>query len=119
MKNTLTIGSIVVAIVMFMFCMTPMPAKADELITFKPASVTELKDKNGQPYVRMLWTKDADMNGVKYQKTISVNAYRELVPAAKQFKPGQEVTAVASKSFYQGREYYTIMGFKEAATAKK
>ena len=117
MKSTLSIAAVVIAIAVFMFWATP--AKADELITFKPSSVTELKDKNGNAYVRMLWTKDSELNGVKYQKTTSVNAYRDMVPAAKLIKPGQEVTLVASKSFYQGREYYTVMGIGTTAAKKQ
>jgi len=121
MKRTIALGIAVLAIVTFCWIMTPMPASAaDEQITFKPASVTELKDRNGNSYVRMLWAKTGELNGVSYSKTVSVNAYGEHVAQARAIKPGQEVKAVASKKFYQGSEYYTILGFDgKSSTAKK
>lgn len=111
-----TIGIIVLAIVAFCW-MTP--AFAEEAITFKPSSVSVLKDRNGQEYVRMIWGQTKELNGVQYSTGSTVNAYGDMVSQAKQFKPGQEVTAVVQKREYNGTTYYTVLGFKSAGPAKK
>lgn len=107
------------AIISFMFCSTP--ARAEQPMTFKPDSVTVLKDKNGNEYVRMLISEKKNSSGISYTQSTTVNAYRELVPAASKIKPGSEVTAIVEKREYQGRTYYTLLGLKDSApvTVKK
>jgi hypothetical protein len=115
MKNIITAIAILL-IVTFVWCATP--ARAEQPLTFKPESVTVLKDKNGNEYVRMLVSEKKTQSGVSYSQSTTINAYRDLVPAASKIKPGQEVTAIVEKREYQGRTYFTLLGLKDA-TAKK
>lgn len=114
----ITLGIAVIAIVAFMFCATPA-VRAEEVITFKPSTVSVLKDRNGNDYVRMIWGRTAELNGVQYSTGSTVNAYGEMVTAAKQIKPGQEITAVVQKRDYQGSTYYTVLGLKPTAAKKQ
>lgn len=118
MKSILSTGIVVLAIVAFLFCSTPAKAE-DMVITFKPSSVSVLKDRNGNEYVRMIWGQEKELNGVKYAAGASVNAYRELAAQAKLYKQGDTVTAVVSKKDYNGTEYYTVLAFDKTKTAKK
>jgi hypothetical protein len=115
MKNIFT-GIIVLLIVTFVWIATP--ARAEQVLTFKPDTVTVLKDKNGNDYVRMLVSEKKASQGVNFTQSTTINAYRDLVPAASKIKPGQEVTAVVEKREYQGRSYFTVLGIKDSIAKK-
>ncbi len=118
MKRDLIAFAAIVAIVSFMWIATPAFA-AEEVLTFKPSSVTTLTDKNGTEYGRMLMPVNGNKNGIAFTDTVAVNAFGQHVAAAKSIKPGQEVSAVVQKRDYQGKTYYTILGLKGEAQAKK
>jgi len=117
MKRDISIALIVLAIVTF--CWIATPFAADEVLTFNPSSVSVLKDRSGQEYVRMINGGVKELNGIKYSSGSTVNAYRENVAAAKKIKPGDTVTCVVSKKDYNGTVYYTVLAFAPTATAKK
>ena len=118
MKRNLVLFVAILAIVSFMWAATPARAE-DVVLKFKPSSVSILKDRSGNEYVRFIMPDSKELSGIRYSAGISVNAYREMVEQAKALKPGQEVTVVASKREYNGSTYYTILAFGGTTTAAK
>lgn len=93
-------------------------AQAEQVVTITPDSVTVLKTKAGEDYVRMLVSEKKTANGITFAQSTTYNAYRENVPAASKCKPGTPITAVVEKREYQGRSYFTILGIKSAVASK-
>ncbi len=118
MKKDLAMLAAIVAIVTFCWISTPALA-AEEVMTFKPTSVVVKQDKFNQDYVRMVIPATGSKDGIPFSSTYAVMAFGEHVAAAKQIKPGQEVTAVVQKHDYKGQTSYTIIGLKGASQAKK
>jgi hypothetical protein len=117
MRNILT-GLVVLVIVTFCWVMTPFAAES--VLTAKIDSVELRKDKNGADFVRILISEPKEMGGVKYQKTMPVLAFRELVEPAKKLKAGDTLKAVVShSSLPDGRESYRIIALDSAVIAKK
>jgi hypothetical protein len=67
----------------------------------------------------MIVSENKLINGIPYKSSHTVNAYREHVAAAKQIKPGQEVTAVVQSKEFNGQKYMTVLGFAPAAAKKQ
>jgi hypothetical protein len=77
-------------------------------------SVTTALDKNGNEYVRFIVTVSREEGGIKYDMGIPVLAFGDLVAQAKTFKAGDKLECAASyRKLPDGRESYTIRGFKK------
>lgn len=65
---------------------------AEQVMTIKPESVSVMKTKTGESYVRMLVSESKEASGIKFAATTSFNAYRDLVAQASKCVPGKEIT---------------------------
>lgn len=69
------------------------------------------KDKNGNPYVRVLIQDQKELNGVTYDKTVSAMAFGDMVAPASKLKKGDKLHVIASKSDFRGGTSYQILKF--------
>jgi hypothetical protein len=109
---------IIVAVIVAFALFTVNAIAAEQVMTVKPDSVSVLKTKTGESYVRILVSEQKEASGIKFSQATTFNAYRDLVGPASKIKPGTEVTMVVEKREYQGRTYYTILGIKSAVASK-
>jgi len=109
---------LIVAILVAFALFTVNAFAAEQVMTIKPESVSVLKTKTGETYVRMLVSESKESSGIKFAQSTTFNAYRDVATLASKVKPGTDITIVAEKRTYQGRDYYTILGIKSAVASK-
>ncbi len=99
--------AIVVAIaVIANLCAFAYAMAADEIMSFKATSVVNAKDKNGNPYTRVIAEVQAQLNGVSYTKGVPVMFFSPAADKASAIKNGQTVKAIVQKGEYRGRDSY-------------
>ena len=84
-----------------------MAAAGDQMIDSKIESVTQLTDKNGNPFVRIIINEDREMNGVKYQKGVPVMFFGDLVTPGSTYKAGETLKAICS--YDASYDSYTVI----------
>jgi hypothetical protein len=123
MKNLkhLTIAAVIIAVVAFMWCSTPVQA-ADEM-TMTPDRILFKVDKNGKEYAVLIFSSEkTSPSGMKYQDSIvgTIPAWEtSALAAAKTLKPGQPVRMIATTREYNGSPTLRIKAISAVTTAKK
>ena len=101
--------SVVLTIVVMLFCFCTVAVAQDIVMDKKIQNVVIKRDKNGAEYVRFIVTDTAQLNGISYQKSVSVVAFGDQVAKAKTYKKGQTLKAIVNKGDYKGNPSYTIL----------
>ena len=84
-----------------------MASAADKILDAKIDSVTQLTDKNGNPFTRVIVTEDRTLDGVAYSKGVPVMFFGDMATIGSSYKAGETLRAVANYS----AEYdsYTVL----------
>ena len=106
MRKSLTIFAILMAVVLVGFTMANA---AEEVIEATIQSKTEAVDTNGETYVRLICKFKRSLNGVDYEVSLPVMAFRDQVPEVAGLAEGATLKAVCQNRVWQGRESYTII----------
>ena len=85
----------------------------DIMMTVPVKQVVEKIDKNGAPYKRIVFTQDAELNGVKYQKSAIMMVFADQIDMIADLKAGDQLKCIASTSEYKGRTSYTLQAVIE------
>ncbi len=83
---------------------------AEELIIEKKVNaVTFKKDKNGNEYSRIIVSEKKELNGVAYNKDVSVMAFGDQVATVKTLKKGDTFKAVVADNNFRGNTSYQLL----------
>lgn len=93
-------------------CFATVAVAQDVMIDKKVNAITFKKDKNGNEYARITVTDKATMNGITYDKSVSIMAFGDMATAVKAagLKKGDTLKGVANKGEYKGNPSYTLLG---------
>lgn len=103
-------GVIIALVVMFSFALLLGTACAEDMVLDKKIERVQIrKDRNGSEYVRIFVKDSASLNGVKYDKTVSVFAFGDTIGQAKTLKKGTMLHAIVEKRDFRGSPSYTLL----------
>ena len=74
------------------------------------SAVTKI-DKNGAEYVRIIFTEQRSIDGIKYPAGTPLMAFGNHAEVAKSLKPGDKINVIADRTEYNGRVSYNIRTF--------
>ena len=86
---------------------------ADTLLDVKVKSIIEKVDKNGNPYKRVVFLQEAELNGMKYNKSAIIMVFADQLDQVTSLIPGQDLRCIAASSEYKGRTSYTLQAVIE------
>jgi len=86
---------------------------ADALLDVTVKSVIEKVDKNGNPYKRVIFLENAELNGVQYKKSSVLMVFADQMDQVASLTPGQDLRCIAASSEYKGRTSYTLQAVIE------
>lgn len=67
------------------------------------------KDKNGNEYARIIVSDKRELNGVTYNKDVSVMAFGPMVPKVKSLKKGSHLKGIATVNEFRGGTSYQLL----------
>jgi|ADurb_Cas_01_Slu_FD_contig_21_2629360_length_678_multi_10_in_0_out_0_1 hypothetical protein len=82
---------------------------ADVMIEKTVKQIVFKTDKNGNPYARVISTEKATINGITYDKDISLMAFGDIYKELKSIKKGQTLKAIAKEQTFRGATSYQIL----------
>lgn len=93
-------------------CFAGSALAQDVVIDKKVNAIVYKNDKNGNPYARITVTEKATMNGISYDKSVSIMAFGDMCDQVKKsgLKKGDTLKGVASKGEYRGNPSYVLLG---------
>ena len=103
----------VIIMVSVMIAVTAIPSHAGtQQLDFTVGDMATALDKNGNEYVRFIVPITKEWKGHVFEFGVPAMAFGKLVPQAKEFSPGDEVSAIVNyRKLSDGRESYTILKF--------
>lgn len=84
-----------------------MAAAADQILDAKVDSVTQLIDKNGNAFTRVIVTEERSIEGTKYSKGVPVMFFGEMAAIGSTFKAGETLRVVAN--YNTEYDSYTVL----------
>lgn len=94
---------------LFSLAFIPTASAEDKILTAKIDSVVQAKDKNGNPYTRVIVLEKKSLQGVDYESGVPAMAFGSVAPKAAVLKAGGMLKAVVSEREFNGRTSYTIL----------
>lgn len=93
------------------FCFATAALAADMVIEKKINQIVYKTDKNGNPYARIIVSEQKTLNGVTYNKDVSVMAFGDMYKEVKAsgLKKGDTLKGVASQSEFRGGVSYQLL----------
>lgn len=104
-KHSFAVG----IIILVLFSFVTYGIAADVVIEKKIENIVFKKDKNGQPYARIIVKDKGTLNGVSYDKSASVMAFGDQVASAKTLRKGQMLKAIAAEQSFRGSISYQLL----------
>ena len=80
----------------------------DTVLSVPIKSVIEKIDKNGQPYKRLIVSITASLNGIKYNRSVPLMVFSDMLDQVAEVKAGDQIKCIASVNDYKGRVSYTL-----------
>lgn len=105
MKKIFTLFVVLLSLVAF----TGIVLAEDVTLNAKVERVIVKKDKNGNPYARVLIMDQRELNGVAYDKTTSAMAFGDMTAPAQKLKKGDTLKCIAAKNEFRGGTSYQIL----------
>lgn len=105
MKKVLVFCVLMLSLVAF----TGVSIAQDAVITKKIENIVFKKDKNGNPYARIIVKDQSELNGISYEKGVSAMAFSDTIASVKGLKKGDTLKAVVSVGEYRGNKSFTIL----------
>lgn len=105
------IYSIVIALLVAL-CFCTVAIAQDVVIEKKINQIVYKKDKNGNEYARIMVNDKASLNGITYEKSVSIMAFGDQCQAVKTsgLKKGDTFKGVVNKGEWKGNPSYTLLG---------
>ena len=85
----------------------------DVMLDITVKSIIEKNDKNGNPYKRVVFLQEAELNGVQYNKSAIIMVFADQLDQVTSLIPGQDLKCIAASSEYKGRTSYTLQAIIE------
>lgn len=101
--------SAILVVLAVIFCFASVAMASEVMLQKQIKNIVFKNDKNGRPYARIIIDDKATLNGVTYDKTVSVMAFGDTVAQVKGLKAGSTIKAIASVGEYKGNKTYTIL----------
>ena len=101
--------SIIAAFMVLCFVTVTLCYAEDIMIEKQIKQIVFKNDKNGQPYARVISTQKSTLNGVTYDKDVSLMAFGDVTKELKGMKKGQTLKAVAKEQTFRGSTTYQIL----------
>jgi len=108
----LIIATLLATIVAFTYASISF-AGDDILLDVPVKQVVEKIDKNGNPYKRIIFSKEASLNGVKYNRSEMLMVFSDTIDMVADLQPGDQLKCIASTGEYRGRTSYTLLAVIE------
>jgi chaperonin GroEL (HSP60 family) len=104
----LTIGLTIIALV---FAMAITANAEPQKFTGTVEEVVEATDRNGNPYLRVIVSYDAELDGIQFKNSVPVNAFDSaMIEQAKALQKGDSLDAIVNyRKLADGREGRTLL----------
>ena len=101
--------NIIIAVVFVVVALTATFAVAEDImLQVTPTEIVDAVDKNGNPFKRIVFEEEKELNGVKYNSSSIIIAFQNL-EAVDALTIGQPAKLIVNKREYQGRDSYTLL----------